>query len=116
MHEHIRFLLFRNLFGTYRVFVQIPLQITRDRTGLQQSILKVPIWLRNDENDNTDQSLTYDDFDQSCTDAALESPKPENVVVIECENERLVEKIIAKNKSIKVGGYLPLVCKNIIIK
>uniref|UniRef100_A0A336LYN4 CSON010696 protein n=1 Tax=Culicoides sonorensis TaxID=179676 RepID=A0A336LYN4_CULSO len=76
------------------------IQITRDRTGLQQSILKVPLWLRNDENENNDQSMSYEDFDQSCTDAANESPKPETVV-IECENERLVEKINAKNKAIK---------------
>lgn len=27
------------------------IQITRDRTGLQQSILKVPIWLKNDDDD-----------------------------------------------------------------
>lgn len=46
--------------------------------------------------------MTYDEFDESCTDAApSQSPKPETVV-IECENERLVEKINAKNKSVQV--------------
>lgn len=29
------------------------IQITRDRTGLQQSILKVPLWLKNGEEDRT---------------------------------------------------------------
>lgn len=28
------------------------IQITRDRTGLQQSILKVPLWLKNDDEEN----------------------------------------------------------------
>lgn len=76
------------------------IQITRDRTGLQQSILKVPLWLKNDENDNSSQTLSYDDLDRSFTDAILESPKPEPIV-IECENERLVEKINAKNKVLR---------------
>ncbi|XP_063702533.1 uncharacterized protein LOC134832443 [Culicoides brevitarsis] len=74
------------------------IQITRDRNGLQQSILKVPIWLRNDENDNSNQSMTFEDFDQSCTEAAL--PMQENIV-IECENETIVEKINAMNKPTK---------------
>lgn len=35
------------------------IQITRDRTGLQQSILKVPLWLRNgDETDRLNQEFT----------------------------------------------------------
>lgn len=37
------------------------IQITRDRTGLQQSILKVPIWLKNKDNDDI------------CTDIETES-------------------------------------------
>ncbi|XP_075158485.1 nostrin isoform X2 [Haematobia irritans] len=32
------------------------IQITRDRTGLQQSILKVPLWLKNNDKLNTSQS------------------------------------------------------------
>lgn len=35
------------------------IQITRDRTGLQQSILKVPLWLRNgDDTDRINQEYT----------------------------------------------------------
>lgn len=37
------------------------IQITRDRTGLQQSILKVPLWLKREDDDDfkcTDENLT----------------------------------------------------------
>ncbi|KAL7745158.1 hypothetical protein ACLKA6_008214 [Drosophila palustris] len=42
------------------------IQITRDRTGLQQSILKVPNWLKN--NDKTPHSMTL--LSQDASDAA----------------------------------------------
>lgn len=35
------------------------IQITRDRTGLQQSILKVPLWLKNGEEDHTNQEQPH---------------------------------------------------------
>lgn len=34
------------------------IQITRDRTGLQQSVLKVPLWLKNGEEDRSTNELT----------------------------------------------------------
>lgn len=36
------------------------IQITRDRTGLQQSILKVPLWLKNTEDENENQNGVRD--------------------------------------------------------
>lgn len=41
------------------------IQITRDRTGLQQSILKVPIWLKNadEEKPNGDSEMVNGDDD-----------------------------------------------------
>lgn len=55
------------------------IQITRDRTGLQQSILKVPLWLRNgDENDRLNQEFTEDDVamlelaNENCVDGRNE--------------------------------------------
>lgn len=67
--------------------------MTRDRTGLQQSILKVPLWLKNDENENSSQNVSNDDLDCYCAETP-ESPKE---IVIECENELLVQKINARN-------------------
>lgn len=32
------------------------IQITRDRTGLQQSVLKVPLWLKDNNEDDTDSN------------------------------------------------------------
>ncbi|XP_031629181.1 uncharacterized protein LOC116344673 [Contarinia nasturtii] len=45
------------------------IQITRDRTGLQQSILKVPLWLKNDEEKpNTDsEAINSNDDDAAST-------------------------------------------------
>lgn len=45
------------------------IQITRDRTGLQQSVLKVPLWLRNgDESDRLNEEYAADaDFDDDST-------------------------------------------------
>ncbi|KAI8121169.1 hypothetical protein FF38_07222 [Lucilia cuprina] len=47
------------------------IQITRDRTGLQQSILKVPLWLKNNDKMNSsasgDDSHEYDTISQSNT-------------------------------------------------
>lgn len=45
------------------------IQITRDRTGLQQSILKVPLWLKNDEEKpNTDsEAISSNDDDAAST-------------------------------------------------
>lgn len=35
------------------------IQITRDRTGLQQSILKVPLWLKNNEDNETENGRCF---------------------------------------------------------
>ncbi|XP_065362751.1 uncharacterized protein Nost isoform X3 [Calliphora vicina] len=47
------------------------IQITRDRTGLQQSILKVPLWLKNNDKMNSsnsgDDSHEYDTISQANT-------------------------------------------------
>lgn len=45
------------------------IQITRDRTGLQQSILKVPLWLKNTDEGkpNADADATNDDEEDTTT-------------------------------------------------
>lgn len=47
------------------MFIFFFFQITRDRTGLQQSILKVPLWLKNNDKLNNSQSGedTINDYD-----------------------------------------------------
>ncbi|EDW86200.2 uncharacterized protein Dwil_GK16231 [Drosophila willistoni] len=59
------------------------IQITRDRTGLQQSILKVPTWLKNNDNhrptnpqDLSDATNTADDddiVDENCSQVQLQT-------------------------------------------
>lgn len=41
------------------------IQITRDRTGLQQSILKVPLWLKNGEEERTTGDVEDADIAES---------------------------------------------------
>lgn len=45
------------------------IQITRDRTGLQQSILKVPLWLKNtdEERTNADAEISNDNEDDAAS-------------------------------------------------
>lgn len=49
--------------------VHLLLQITRDRTGLQQSILKVPNWLKNnDKSQHSNTLLSHDSSDATIAD------------------------------------------------
>ncbi|KAH8276598.1 hypothetical protein KR044_008635 [Drosophila immigrans] len=47
------------------------LQITRDRTGLQQSILKVPNWLKNNEKSPHSTMMQHDNSDDATTGEEL---------------------------------------------
>lgn len=60
-------------------------QITRDRTGLQQSILKVPLWLKNNEDTSNQDTSENDDLPE------IEiHPGTENCVDI--KNETLIKQ------------------------
>lgn len=60
------------------------IQITRDRTGLQQSILKVPLWLKNGEGD---KSRNIDE------NAATMSEDGRTVDYVDSRNEMLIKKL-----------------------
>lgn len=89
------------------------IQITRDRTGLQQSILKVPLWLKNgDEADrisdayNLDVDLDLTIIDQSCVDSKKETPLP----------IKHFERNLQRSKSnLEYNGKLPAPPKNDIL-
>ncbi|KAL9883458.1 nostrin isoform 2-T7 [Glossina fuscipes fuscipes] len=57
------------------------IQITRDRTGLQQSVLKVPLWLKNNDRINTSAgSTTGDDSgDYDCVSQANTTISSSNI-------------------------------------
>lgn len=61
-------------------------QITRDRTGLQQSILKVPLWLGNgDETDGLSESYCQPDLNANLNDEQAENN------YAEAQNENLIK-------------------------
>lgn len=60
------------------------IQITRDRTGLQQSILKVPLWLKNGDED---ECTSLDDNDAKI----LEDGKKGSFV--DSRNDRMTKKL-----------------------
>lgn len=61
-------------------------QITRDRTGLQQTILKVPLWLGNgDDTDGLSERYCQPDLNANTTDDLAESIYPE------AQNENLIK-------------------------
>lgn len=60
------------------------IQITRDRTGLQQSILKVPLWLK-----NGDEVKCTGPDDNDAT--ILEDGRKENFV--DSRNDRMIKKL-----------------------
>uniref|UniRef100_A0A1A9W8N0 SH3 domain-containing protein n=1 Tax=Glossina brevipalpis TaxID=37001 RepID=A0A1A9W8N0_9MUSC len=56
------------------------IQITRDRTGLQQSVLKVPLWLKNNDRINTSTDSTGDDsVDYDCISQANTTISTSNI-------------------------------------
>jgi len=83
------------------------IQITRDRTGLQQSILKVPLWLKNNEgegangdndsdgiinNNNNNNNTSFDDFDEALIAAAAADSVPSTPdSCVDIRNESLIK-------------------------
>lgn len=57
------------------------IQITRDRTGLQQSILKVPLWLKNSDEDKPNGDIEVVNSSAVGTDAASAVDGKNDVVI-----------------------------------
>lgn len=65
------------------------IQITRDRTGLQQSILKVPLWLKNEDDDkptNGESDLAINGHDDDDDDNTATTTDGKNEVIIQTLN------------------------------
>lgn len=57
------------------------IQITRDRTGLQQSILKVPLWLKNSEEEKANNDIVVLNGSDSGTEASSTVDGKNDVVI-----------------------------------
>lgn len=61
------------------------IQITRDRTGLQQSILKVPLWLKNDDEDkpNASSDSTANGSEEDATIGSRTGGRTTNTIIVD---------------------------------
>ncbi|XP_037938225.1 uncharacterized protein LOC119671592 isoform X2 [Teleopsis dalmanni] len=84
------------------------IQITRDRTGLQQSILKVPLWLKNNDklnNSNVDDSLRDNEYD--CISQANTSS---NVSCTDLNKDMLLKKFSRSKSNIETFSINTQIC------
>ncbi|XP_067639286.1 nostrin isoform X2 [Eurosta solidaginis] len=83
------------------------IQVTRDRTGLQQSILKVPLWLKNNDQLNQDDSTSVHENEY---ESIQQSNNSSNASCTDLSKDILVRKFKRSKSNIETLGNKTEVC------
>ncbi|XP_054727150.1 uncharacterized protein LOC129236891 isoform X1 [Anastrepha obliqua] len=83
------------------------IQVTRDRTGLQQSVLKVPLWLKNNDRMSQDDSTSVQENEYECVP---QSNNSSNASCTDLSKDLLVRKFNRSKSNIETLSNKTQLC------